>query len=159
MARITLEFDKLDVNDRDGKYSFTTGQARVKIFDRNNADGIEFDVFDELVNQKDNWVILHKRFQTREKDDSGQYIWREAREAIYSSDSIIVREITDGNDRTYQISEDLVEAFRVVVEQTKINQRELSTRRQHVKAEQVRANRDKLRQGDSITNQKTGTNG
>ena len=37
MARITLQFDKKDVFNREGKHSFTTGKCNVKLFDNDGA--------------------------------------------------------------------------------------------------------------------------
>ena len=147
MARITLQFDKKDVfNKERTKIAFTTGQCRIKLFDNDgNSDGIELEVFEELVNQKGNWTILHKRFQTND----GR--WQEAREAFYKEGKIAVRDIVDGTTRIYEIDDSLIESFKTVVAQTRINLRELEVRRQSAKEEKERSGNNSAK--------RTGTNG
>ena len=148
MARITLQFDKKDVFNREGKHSFTTGKCNVKLFDNDgNKDGIELEVFEHLINQRGNWTILHKRFQATDGH------WQEAREAYYDEGQIAVRDIVDGTTRIYKIDDLLIQSFKTVISQTMINLRELEVRRQSVKEEYARDKRY------SITNDMTGTNG
>jgi hypothetical protein len=124
MARITLDPQHKPVYNRTTQQKIYDGaDIRVKLFDNDQTDGMTLEAFELIIAQQQNWVMINTSFEI-----DGRKVL--AREAMYDSNLIKVRDVNYSEERIYNLSDALIQAFHTVAVQTRLNLKELELRRQ-----------------------------